>query len=685
MSSKLGGYAGKILRVDLSKGKVKSEELSKEACIKYIGGRGRDAKVLFDELPINANPLGKENILCISTGPVTGLLGPTTGRVNAAAKSPLTDIYGNSNSGTNWGPELKYAGYDGLIITGKADKPVYLNIEDDLVKIKDAGRLWGEGVFETTLSLQEKYNGYETRVCAIGPGAERGVLFGSLIFDLWDAAARTGMGTVMASKNLKAIAVSGTGALEVADPKRYKEVIEDGWLGLTRDPGFKMGEHQALGTSVCVGWCNAQGWLPTRNFRESVFEGAENISGEEFRDKYSIKESPVPGGRACMSCPNRCKRFGRIDSGKYAGTRGNIEFEGVAAFGSKCGVDDLEAVFHAFMIANDYGIDCVSCGNMIATFMELNEEGIIDTKKSDGIDLRFGNAEAMVEMVHRIANLEGKLGKLGALGAAKATKKIGKGAERYTSCIKGIDTIACDPRAAKGFGFTFAVSSRGSDHLRAHPVFEMIGLKGDIGKELFGSEESCTLRGYKGKAKMVFWHENLSAVTDSIGSCRFMHASYYAQYPVPEIRAKYSKKKGKSDVHSIKYHKWLSAATGMDISYEDLLRTGDRIVNLERAINTRYGIRRKDDTLPQRFIKQPLPSGPAKGETFTKKQLEKIMDSYYELRGWDKATGLHLKEKLKELEMEDVLADLKKRKLVASSKKGKKGEKGKKTSSKKKR
>ncbi|UCE74829.1 MAG: aldehyde ferredoxin oxidoreductase family protein, partial [Methanomassiliicoccales archaeon] len=667
MTKKLGGYAGKLLRIDLTKEKVKTQELSKEICKKYIGGRGSDAKVLFHELSPKANPLGKENILCISTGPITGLLGPTTGRVNVAAKSPLTDIYGNSNAGTNFGPELKYAGYDGLIIKGRATKPVYLNIQDDVVEIKDAGKLWGEGVFETTLSLQDKYNGYETKVAAIGPAAERGVLFGSLIFDLWDAAGRTGMGTVMASKNLKAIAVSGTGALSVADPKRYKEVIEDGWLGLVNDPGFRMGEHQALGTSVCVGWGNAQGWLPTRNFRESVFEGAESISGEEFRDKYSIKLAPIPGGRACLSCPNRCKRFGRIDSGKYAGTRGNIEFEGVAAFGSKCGVDDLAAVFHAFMLANDYGMDCVSCGNMIATFMELNEEGIIDSKKTDKIDLKFGNADAMVEMVHRIANQEGKLGRLGAQGAFKATKKIGNGADKYTSCIKGIDTIACDPRAAKGFGFTFAVSSRGSDHLRAHPVFEMIRLDGAVGKELFGSEESCTLKGYKGKANMVFWHENLSAITDSIGSCRFMHASYYAQYPVPELRAKYSKKKRKSKVHSIKYHEWLSAATGLDIGYEDLLRIGDRIINLERAINTRIGIRRKDDTLPQRFMKDPLPSGPAKGETFQKKQLDKMVDNYYELRGWDKTTGLHLKEKLSELDMKDVLSDLQKRKLVVSS------------------
>jgi aldehyde:ferredoxin oxidoreductase len=673
MTKKLGGYSGKVLRVDLTKEKVKKEDLSKEVCKQYIGGRGRDAKVLFDELPPNANPLGKDNILCISTGPITGLLGPTTGRVNVTAKSPLTDIYGNSNAGTNFGPELKYAGYDGLIITGKAQKPLYINIQDDVVELKDAGRLWGEGVFETTLSLQDKYNGYETRVAAIGPAAEKGLLFGSVIFDLWDAAARTGMGTVMASKNLKAISVSGTGSLEVTNPKKYKEIIEDGWLGLTRDPGFKMGEHQALGTSVCVGWGNAQGWLPTRNYRESVFEGAENISGEEFRDKYSIKMAPVPGGRACMSCPNRCKRFGRIDSGKYAGTRGNIEFEGVAAFGSKCGVDDLEAVFHAFMLANDYGMDCVSAGNMIATFMELNEEGIIDSKKTDKIDLKFGNADAMVEMVHRIANQEGKLGKLGAMGAYKATKKIGKGAENYTSCIKGIDTIACDPRAAKGFGFTFAVSSRGSDHLRAHPVFEMIRLDGRVGEELFGSEEACTLTGYGGKANMVFWHENLSAITDSIGSCRFMHASYYAQYPVPELRAKYSKKKGKKDVHSIKYHKWLSAATGMDIDYEELQRIGDRIVNLERAINTRMGIRRKDDTLPKRFMEQALPSGPAKGEKFAKKELDKMVDEYYDLRGWDKKTGLQLKGKLKKLGMDDVLRDLEKRKLVMSSKGTKKG------------
>jgi aldehyde:ferredoxin oxidoreductase len=434
-----------------------------------------------------------------------------------------------------------------------------------------------------------------------------------------------------------------------------------------------MGEHQALGTSVCVGWGNAQGWLPTRNFRESVFEHADEISGEEFRDKYSTKESPVPGGRACMSCPNRCKRFGRIDSGPYAGTRGNIEFEGVAAFGSKCGVGNLEAVFHAFMLANDYGMDCVTSGNMIAGFMELNELGLLPDKlaselKDDGMELKFGNEHAMVEMVHRMANQEGELGKLGALGAWRAMTKIGGKnlAEKYTSAVKGMDTIACDPRASKGFGFTFAIASRGSDHLRTHPVFEMIKLPDGIAKEMFGSKEASTLRGYGGKAEMVLYHEELAAVGDSIGTCRFMHASYYTQYPIPELLNKYRKRpKPKKDIHSVKYHEWLSAATGMKIGYDKLLEIGRRIVVLERAINTRYGIRRKDDRLPRRFMEEPLPSGPAKGEKFDKKQFEKMLDIYYSKRGWDKKTGLIKKQMLDKLGMEDIKKDLAKRKLLA--------------------
>jgi len=652
------GYAGRTLRVDLSRGKIIKETQSKSRIEKYIGGRGADAKILFDELIPNINPLHNDNILCISTGPITGLLGPTTGRVNVATKSPLTNIYGNSNAGSDWGSELKYAGYDNIIIRGKSPKPVYLCIDDDYVELKDASHLWGQGIFETTLSLQEEHRGYDTKVAAIGPAAEKGVLFCSIIFNLWDAAGRTGTGTVMASKNLKAITVSGSGELKVAYPERYLEIVQDGWLGILNDPGFLSEEHQALGTPICVNWGNAQGWLPTRNFRESTFEGADSISGEEFRDKYSTRSSPIPGGRACMSCPNRCKRFGRIESGKYAGTRGSIEFEGIAAFGSKCGISDLEAVFHAYTLSNDYGMDCVSCGNTIATFMELIDEGIIEDE--DKVDLRFGNADAMVEMVHRIAHKQGKLGTLGALGAYKATLKIGKNAVDYTTSVKGIDTIACDPRVAKGFGFTYAISSRGSDHLRTHVVFEMIKMPPEIGKEMFGSEKACDLTSYNGKVKMVLWHENLAAITDSIGSCRFMHASYYAQYPIPELLGKLHKKK---KINSIKYHDWISAATGMKIDYKKLLNIGQRIVNIERALNTRFGIRRKDDTLPKKFFK-PISKGPRKGQSFPKKQLEKMLDEYYNVRGWDLKTGLIKKSELIKLDMKDVLDDLEKKKLV---------------------
>ncbi|UCH88496.1 MAG: aldehyde ferredoxin oxidoreductase family protein [Thermoplasmata archaeon] len=667
-----GGYAGKILQVNLSTGKITKVPLTKEQVELYLGGRGYDAKILFDNMPPNVQPLSKNSILCLSTGPLTGLLGPTTGRVNVAARSPLTGIYGNSNAGTNWGPELKYAGYDGLVITGKAKNPSYIAIEDESVQILPAKNLWGEGVYETTLALQEQHNGFETRVAACGPAAERGLLYGSVIFDLWDAAGRSGMGTVMASKNLKAVAVTGSGSLEVAQPDRYYDVVCDGWSGILNEPGFKMGEHQALGTAVCVGWGNAQGWLPTRNFRESVFEFADDISGEEFRDKFSIKDSPVPGGRACMSCPNRCKRFGKIDSGPYAGTRGNIEFEGVAAFGSKCGVRNLEAVFHAFMLANDYGMDCVTTGNMIATFMELNEEGKLSAKLAaeiddDGMELKFGNERAMVEMVHRIANQQGELGKLGALGAWRALTKLGgqKLAEKYTSAVKGMDTIACDPRASKGFGFTFAIASRGSDHLRTHPVFEMIKLPDGVAKEMFGSAEASTLKGYGGKVEMVLYHEELAAVTDSIGSCRFMHASYYTQYPIPELLNKYRKRpRPAKDIHSVKYHDWVSAATGMKISYEKLFEIGRRIVMLERAINTQYGVRRKDDRLPRRFVEEPLPSGPAKGQKFDKKQFESMLDKYYAKRGWDKKTGLIKKQMLDKLGMDDVKKILEKRKLL---------------------
>jgi len=661
MEEKLGGYAGKFLRVDLTSNRITTEPLSRDLCENYIGGRGISGKIIFDEVKPETDPLSADNVLAIFTGPIVGTLGLTSGRLNVSTISPLTGIYGNANTGANWGPELKYAGYDGIVLTGKAETPKYLYIKDDRVELRDATHLWGKGVMDTTNILLEEC-GHEFRIGAVGPAAEKGVLFGSIIFDFWDAAARSGVGTVMASKNLKAIAVRGTGGIEVARPKDYREVAMEGWQALLTDPGFKTQEHPALGTMVVMSWENALGSLPTRNFRETYFEGASEISAERFRDLYNVKETPIPAGRACMSCANRCKRFGKIQSGKYAGTKGNIEFETACAFGSKCGVSDLAAVFHAYMLANDYGMDGISCGNMIATFMELYEEGILDKDKTDGLDLHFGKADTMIEMIHRIGNMQSELGRLGAKGAYHATKELGNGASYYTSCIKGMDTIGTDPRGAIGFGFGFAVASRGSDHLRAHPVFEMLRIPKEIGKELFGAE--ITLTGYEGKPQMVSWHENYAALSDSMGICRFMHASYYIQYPIPELYYKYGYRK--ESPHSLKFHDWLAVTTGIDMDYEQLMKVGERIINLERAINLRVGIRRKDDTLPERFFREPIPTGPAKGRKVDKKRFEQLVDKYYELRGWDKKTGFITEEKLRELRMDDVLSELKLRGLLVS-------------------
>jgi len=654
----LGGYAGTVLRVDMTRQKIVKQPIDRTRLALYYGGRGSDARLLIDELKVDCDPLGPDNILCLSTGALTGLIGPTTGRINAAAKSPLTDIYGNSNAGTHWGPELKYAGYDSIIITGRSSKPFWLAIEDDTVELRSADHLRGQGVFDTTRTLEEELGGDDVRVAAVGQAAENGVLYGSIIFDYWDAAGRTGMGTVMASKGLKAVAVRGTGGLSVADPEGYLEAARDGWLGVTNDPGFRAMAHQSLGTSICVNWGNHLGWLPTRNFTESSFEGADAISGERFRDTLSTRSAPKPAGRACPSCPNRCKRFGLIEEGPYAGTRGNVEYEGVAAFGSKCGIDDLEAVFHAYGLANDYGFDCVSGGNVIATFMELNQNGLL--ADDEGLDLSFGNTDAMVEMVHRLVQGKGKLGKLAAMGAHKATLALGGKAPDYTTCVKGIDTIACEPRVSKGFGFTYAISSRGSDHLRAHPVYEMIRMPAELSRELFGDEGASQMTAYEGKVAMVAYHEELGAVTDSLGSCRFMQASYYAQHPIPEMRARArAEAKGQPirPVNSIKYHELLSAATGLKVSYEDLMTTGKRIVTCERALNTRFGLGRRDDRLPPKFTR-PLTSGRHKGLDFPEDKLNEMLDDLYTRRGWDLESGLVRGETLRELRMEELIPTL---------------------------
>ena len=330
----------------------------------------------------------------------------------------------------------------------------------------------------------------------------------------------------------------------------------------------------------------------------------------------------------------------------------------MAAFGSKCGIDDLEAVFHAYGLANDHGFDCVSGGNVIATFMELNEAGLLPD--TEGLDLRFGNVEAMLEMVDRLVRRKGRLGQLAALGAHKAALKLGGRAPDYTTAIKGLDTIACEARVSKGFGFTYAVASRGSDHLRAHPVYEMIRMPPELSRELFGDEGASDMTAYGGKVAMVAYHEDLGAVTDSLGSCRFMQASYYAQYPIPEMRAKArAQAKGQPirKVNSIKYHELLSAATGLKVSYDDLMTAGKRIVTLERALNTRFGIRRRDDRLPPKF-NRPLTSGRHKGLDFPQEQVDVMVDDYYARRGWDRETGLVERQTLVELGIEDLAPPL---------------------------
>ncbi len=662
---KYSGYAGNKLYIDLEKAQVKKIPHSEEECELYLGGRGRGAKILYNELPFDADPLGPDNILCFSAGPIVGLVGPTAGRMNVAARSPLTGIYGNSNAGAYLGAELKMSGYDDLIIKGKASQPSFIYIQDNSVEILEASHLWGKGVIETTQILQEDL-GDDRRVAAVGQAAENGVLYANIMFDYWEAAGRTGLGAVMASKNIKAIVAKGSGDLNVHDPKKYLEVANDGWRAIEEDPGFQTGEHSSLGTSVVLMLGNAQGWLPVRNFQENYFEDAEKISGEEFRDRYSTKKTPIPGGRACMSCPNRCKRYGVIETGKYIGTKGGLEFEAAGGFGSKCGVGELDVVFHSAMLANDYGMDAISLSSTIAFLMEMNDKGILTKEQIDGLDLRFGKGDEMIEAIHKIGKCEGKLGKLGMGGVDRSAKIIGNGAERWVTTIKGLETISTDPRVSTAFGFGYVVASRGSDHLRAHPVIEMVGPYRKVAEELFESPEVCSLTKYGGRAKMVHWHENMAAITDSIGSCRFMHASYYAQYPVPELMHKHGLRRGK-DVHSIKYHDWIASATGIPLTYDDIITIGERIISLERAINIRFGIRREHDTLPRRFLEEPVANGPYKGAVFKKEALDKLLDQYYELRGWDKTSGLINRETLKQLKMDDVLTQLDKDKLLPTN------------------
>ncbi|MDI6642678.1 MAG: aldehyde ferredoxin oxidoreductase family protein, partial [Candidatus Hodarchaeaceae archaeon] len=448
----IGGYAGRVLQVDLTRGKTTTQELDKELAVNYIGGNGFCARLMFDMIKPGTAPLGPKNVLIFAAGPLNGTIWPQAGRYEVGAKSPLTGIYGEANSGGHWGAELKHAGFDAIIVRGRSPKPVYLFIEDGKAELRDAKQLWGRSTLETETELKEKHGG-DAQVVSIGQAGENLVRFAAIMTS-YRAAARTGLGAVMGSKRLKAVAVRGGLDIEVANLERLERLADTARRRLLLHK-FSTSTTK-YGTTILVELMSEIGRFPTRNFQSGVFEGAARIGGERLVREYKLKD------RACFGCPLRCENFVRVPGAEQL-SEGKIEYETLSSLGGRCGNADLEGLIHANRLCNLYGIDTISCGGVIAFAMECYERGLLTKRETDGIELEWGNADAIIACIEKIAKREGFGAKL-AEGTARFARKFGKEAERFTMVVKGMDEPAQDGRAQKSMGLSHATANRGADH-----------------------------------------------------------------------------------------------------------------------------------------------------------------------------------------------------------------------------
>ncbi|MFA9422913.1 MAG: aldehyde ferredoxin oxidoreductase family protein [Sedimentibacter sp.] len=623
------GYCEKVLRVKLSDESFTVEDLPEDYKKKYIGGRGFNMKRLYDEVMPDTDPLGPDNKLIIGVGPLSGTLFPGSSRVNFSAKSPQTNGLGDSNAGGFFGAELKFAGFDQVIIEGKAKEPIYLFIKNGTVTFHSAKNIVGKDVFDTQRLIIEELADKRVQVACIGPAAENGVKYSGIFCNLVRAAARTGMGAVLASKNVKAIAVRGTMDLRAKNPEEFVKILKQVDEAIYNHDEYET--RKLLGTTKLVHALNEAGCLATRHFQTGRFENAEKVSGEYLQETYKKKS------KGCFACTIPCSRFYEINKGEFKGLKSEgPEFEGLAGFSSRVGVGEIEPALKGVDLCNRYGMDVISTSECISFAMELYEKGIISKKDTDDMDLSWGNSKSVLELITKIAYRNG-FGDILADGVVKAAERIGCGCEKYAMHVKKLEIFQADPRGLKGYALGVAVASRGGDHLRSEPSFEFTE-DAEEGLRRFGFAEAAFRLEYKGKGKVVKFFEERSALADCLNVCKNTITNMEI---LPFQQA--------ADI--------LTALTGIHFTNEALRKSAERVVNLERAYIVRCGMGRNDDTLPERFLYEPLPKecGQSAGSVV---ELEPMLDEYYNSRGWDLETGVPTKEKLLELDLEEIILDL---------------------------
>lgn len=604
------GYAGNILRVDLSKAKVSSEPTKRAWTEMFVGGKGLAARYLFEELKPNTDPLSPNNVLIFMMGPILAVNPQPSGfsKGVVVTKSPATNTFLDSFFGGNLHAQIKLAGFDGIVIQGRAKRLSYLFLENGDARIREAENLRGKGVYETTEFLQEETGIKDLKVAAIGPAGENLVKFACISLERHHQAGRGGAGAVMGSKNLKAVAARGSGKIEVHDPETFKEFVREITKNEIMGPSHE--DTRNVGTPMYVDLCNEAGVLPTRNFQNSVFEFAKNIDWDAIKKNIFLKKN------ACYRCALACRNVSSIRSGPFKGlTMEGPEYETLALAGSNCGIGNLEAILRFNYLCDDLGLDTISTGNVTAFAMECYEKGLISKKDTDGLDLNFGSVEGYLNVPKLIAHRKG-IGGILADGVRSASKKIGKGSDQIALQVKGLELPGYDPRGTKGMALAYATSDRGACHMKAWPV----------AYDAFGDLDPFVT---EGKAELVIGDQHFNSIKFSFIGCDF----YGVDFPT--------------------IARFYYLVTGREVDEEKLKLMGERIWNLTRAFNVREGFSRKDDTIPPRIAKDPVISGPAKGQVVTRENFEKMLDEYYRLRGWTKE-GIPTRKKLEELGLAEI-------------------------------
>ena len=629
---------GTILRVDLSSGTIEKQPLTEELRSNFVGGRGINVKVLFDEVGPDVEPLSPENSIIFGAGLLSGTRAPCAARFNITSKSPLTGILGDTNAGGSFGPALRRAGVDHIVIKGKADEPVYLWVDDEKVELRPARHLWGKNIREAEADIKDELGDRRVRVAAIGQAGENLVRIANVIHEE-RSASRTGMGAVMGSKNLKAVAVRGTREPELFDPDGFNRLAKELQQRIAKSEDYaRQRDFKKHGASAGTFFTGKAGFSGVKNYQQAgEFEGIDNFDPERVATKFFY------GRVHCFRCPIGCGRKFEVKEGPYAGEWGNkIEEGAFTPLGPVCGNANIASIFKMSNMGNQLGIDTMDFGRAMAVVMEWYEKGIVSEKDLDGLSMTWGNHEAMVQMMEKVAFRRG-VGDILAEGSVRAAKKFGREAEKYMSHCKGMVMGGTDPRMRKGTALGLATGTRGADHLRGMCPVEITAfpvMTPEEAEAKFGTREVLDPGSYK-KAAPVIYYQHVYLVPDLFEICRFLFGigTGTKTFSYNDLFALYS------------------YATGTTTDEKEMLTVAERVYNTERAFSCREGVRRKDDRLVGKWVDGPVPNGPYEGEIIDPGKFEEMLDDYYRLRGWDR-NGVPTREKLKELGLDDVAKEL---------------------------